>query len=154
MARRTRRTRTSSKKFITWQRVIIVVAPVLALFLLINNSTGRSVLGLTDTNFFNLGKKQASDSGKKNIPRPTCNRVTSFSAITICESNSKEKSNNSFSSYSYSCENGTSGNVLQKEGVCMPISKAYELAKKACHKSCITPKPTRPPKPTETESNL
>lgn len=118
-----------------------------AIIIFTNNQNARSVLGISDSNLLNLGKKEATNSYKQK-PKPTCNKVTSFSAVTICQSSTEEKSNNAFSTYTYTCEDGTSGSVEQKEGKCVPISKAYELARKACNKKCI---PTKTPTPTPTE---
>ncbi len=150
MARKSRRSTSSrkSQSLFAWPRVLIVVLPLLAAIVIFtNNQNARSVLGISDSNPLNLGKKEATNSHK---PKPTCNRVTSFSAVTICQSSTEGKSNNAFSTYTYICEDGTSGNVEQKEGKCVQISKAYELARKLCNKKCkLSPTPTPTPIPEE-----
>lgn len=149
MARKSRRARPKVK--LTWRRLFIYFTPVIAVaFLVFNQATGGNVLGTKDTNLLGLFGKQDSDSSREKHSRPnySCNRVTSFSAVTICESTS-EKTNNSFQSYNYTCEDGTSGSVEQKEGKCLPIQKAYEMARKACHQKC-KPSVTPTPSPTET----
>jgi len=107
------------------------------------------VLGTSDS--------KASENAKKQLAmqKKTCNRVVSFSAGTICESNSKEKSNNAFKTYTYTCEDGTTGTVAQKapkvsptpSGTgerCMPLDRAFEAAKDLCRKSCkLSPTPTK-----------
>ncbi|GEM_PF-3183030 len=150
MARKSRRS-TSSRKgqsLFAWPRVLIVVLPLLAAIVIFtNNQNARNILGISDSNLLNLGKKEATNSYKQK-PKPTCNRVTSFSASAICQSSTEEKSNNAFSTYTYTCEDGTTGTVEQKEGKCVPISKAYELARKACRQKC---KPSITPTPSPTE---
>lgn len=160
MPRKTRRSSSSRKNtsLFGWPRVLIVIIPLLAVFLIMTNSSnGRAVLGLSDSNLLNFSKKEMTTS-EKSKQKVSCNRVTSFSASTICERSDKEKANNAFKSYNYTCEDGTSGSLeqTQVEGRCVPIEKAYELARKACHKKCIptkTPKPIRA-EPTKLESNL
>ena len=154
MARKSRRSTSSRKNssLFAWPRVLIVVLPLLAAIVIFtNNQNARSVLGISDSNLLNLGKKETTSSDKPK-PKPSCNRVTSFSASTICQSSTEEKSNNAFSTYTYTCEDGTSGSVEQREGKCVPISKAYELARKACRQKCkpsITPTKTPTPIPAE-----
>lgn len=153
MARKTRKAKPKIK--LTWRRLLIYFTPVIVVaFLIFNQATGGNVLGVTDSvtgenkGFLNFGtQKTRHDSVKKSALKPFCNRVTNFSAVTICEVAS-EKTNNSFQSYNYTCEDGTSGSVEQREGKCVPISKAYELARKACNKKCIL---TKTPTPTPAE---
>lgn len=147
MARKTRRAKPKVK--LTWRRLFIYFTPVIVIaFLIFNQANGGNVLGTKDTNFLGLfGKQESGSSREKQLKqKPSCNRVTSFSAVTICEATS-EKTNNSFQSYNYTCEDGTSGSVEQKEGKCAPITKAYELARKACHQKC---KPSKSPEPSVT----
>src|SRR3990167_5441924 len=151
MARKTRRAKPKVK--LTWRRLFMYFTPVVAVaFLVFNQANGGNVLGTKDTNLLGIFGKQESGSSKENQQKqkqkPSCNRVTSFSAITICEATS-EKTNNSFQSYNYTCEDGTSGSVEQKEGKCVPLSKAYELSRKACHQKC---KPSKTPTPSPTET--
>ena len=152
MARKSRKTKNSggSQSLFVWPRVLLIIVPLLAaVLILFNSSNGRSVLGVSDSHLLNLSKKEATNSAKS---RSYCNRVTSFSAVTICDS-SKERSNKAFKTYSYTCEDGTKGSVEQAriEGKCLPLDKAFEMARKACQRKCITPKPTKPPRPTEIE---
>lgn len=160
MARKTRRAKPKIK--LTWRRLFIYFTPVIVVaFLVFNQANGGNILGVTDSEtgekkgLFNFGigiQKTRHDSAKKSDAKPSCNRVTSFSAVTICEATS-EKTNNSFQSYNYTCEDGTSGSVEQKEGKCVPISKAYELARKACHQKCKPSKsPSKTPTPIPTET--
>ncbi len=145
MARKTRR----AKSKLTWRRLLAYFIPVfVGVIFIFNQANGGNVLGTKDTNFLGLfGKQESGSSREKQIKQnPTCNRVTSFSAVTICEATS-EKTNNAFQSYNYTCEDGTSGSVEQKEGKCVPIAKAYELARKACHQKC---KPLKIPEPSVT----
>ncbi len=150
MARKSRR----AKSKLTWRRLFAYFIPVLLVaFFLSNQANGGNILGTKDTSLQGLfGKQESGSTREKQIKRkPTCNRVTSFSAVTICEATS-EKTNNSFQSYNYTCEDGTSGSVEQKEGKCAPIVKAYELARKACYQKCkpsITPSITPSPSSTE-----
>lgn len=147
MARKTRRAKPKVK--LTWRRLFIYFTPVIVVaFLIFNQANGGNVLGTKDTSLQGLFGKQDSDSTKEEQmkQKSTCNRVTSFSAVTICEATS-EKTNNSFQSYSYTCEDGTSGSVEQKEGKCLPIQKAYEMARKACHQKC---RPSKAPSPSPT----
>lgn len=149
--RRSRRVK--SKPTLTWRRLFIYFIPVfLGAVFIINQVNGGNVLGISDSKLFNFSN-EAKPSGTPKPPKPSCNRVISFSANTICDSSSGEKSNNAFTTYTYTCEDGTSGSVEQKEGKCAPVAKAYELARKACSRKCITPKPTRA-EPTKSESNL
>lgn len=139
--------RIKSKSTLSWRKLFAYFIPLfIGVVIFINQTNGGSVLGEKDTNFFNFGKKEKISDKPK--PKP-CNRVTSFSASTICERSTKEKSNNAFSSYSYTCEDGTAGSVEQTkiEGKCLPIEKAYEMARKACNKKCV---PSKTPTPTST----
>ena len=151
--------RTKSKPTLSWRKLFAYFIPLfLGIVIFINQTNGRSVLGEKDTNFFNFGKKETASEKPK--PKPACNRVTSFSASTICERNTKEKSNNAFSSYSYTCEDGTAGSVALPTGAekkCLPIEKAYELARKACNRKCVpskTPTPSNTPAPSESSEPL
>lgn len=159
MARKSRRSRSSRKSssLFAWPKVLLIIVPLFAaVFIMFNSQNGRSVLGESDSRegsnkgFFNFNLKSTEPSkGPKPSGTPgkgSCNRVTSFSAVTICESTS-EKTNNAFQSYNYTCEDGTSGSVEQKEveGRCIPIEKAYQAARKACNKKCL---PTKSPTPT------
>lgn len=148
MAKRTRRSKSSSGKSLTsWPRVLLIIVPLFAaVFIMFNSQTGQNVLGVKDSNFFGLGEK-VKPSGTPKPPKPSCNRVTSFSASTICERSDKEKANNAFKSYSYTCEDGTSGSLeqTQVEGRCVPIEKAYQAARKACNQKCL---PAKTPTPT------
>ena len=147
MARKSRRTKS---KPISWRRLFAYFIPVfIGVIFILNQANGGNVLGTKDTNLLGIfGKQESGSSREKQLKKkPTCNRVTSFSAVTICEAAS-EKTNNAFQSYNYTCEDGTSGSVEQKEGKCMPIVKAYELARKACHQKC---KPSITPSPSSTE---
>lgn len=147
MARKVRRSKPKSK--LTWKKLLAYFTPVIVVaFLVFNQANSGNVLGEKDSRFFGLGEKIKPSISPKPSPRPTCNRVTSFSASAICQSSTEEKSNNAFSTYAYTCEDGTTGSVEQKEGKCVPISKAYELARKACHQKC---KPTKTPSPIPTE---
>ena len=140
-----------AKSKLSWRKLFVYFIPVfIGVIFILNQATGGNVLGTKDTNFLGIFGRQGPDSTKEKQlkQKPSCNRVTSFSAITICEATS-EKTNNSFQSYNYTCEDGTSGSVEQKEGKCVPISKAYELARKACHQKC-KPSITPTPIPTET----
>lgn len=115
------------------------------------------VLGTSDSKSNEIAKKQLA------LQKKTCNRVVSFSAGTICDSNSKEKSNNAFKTYTYTCEDGASGTVVAKlpkvspapsgsVEKCMPLDRAFEAAKDLCRKSCkLSPTPTAGvPTPTAT----
>lgn len=131
----------------SWKKWLLGLLPVLVLgFLILNNTNTSNILGVSDKNLFNIKEKSGSSKNVKPTPIPSCNRIVSFGANSICEFNSK--GNNSFSNYSYSCEDGTSGNVTQPSGKCMPIEKAFESARKACNKKC---KPTSSPIPTASE---
>lgn len=142
MPKRTRRAK-SSKSLASWPKVLLIIIPVFVVaFIIVRSSGGQNVLGVKDSNFFSLGERIKPSITPKPSPKPLCNRVTAFSASTICQSSTEEKSNNAFSTYTYTCEDGTTGTVEQKEGRCVPISKAYELARKACNKKCM---PTKAP---------
>ncbi len=148
MAKRSRRIKSSGSKSLTsWPRVLLIIVPLFAAVLIMFNSqNGRSVLGVKDSNLFGLRENVKSSQGSNSISKSSCNRVTNFSAVTICEATS-EKTNNAFQSYNYTCEDGTSGSVEQKEGKCIPLSKAYELARKACNQKC---RPMKTPTPSPT----
>lgn len=138
-----------AKSKLSWRKLFVYFISVfIGILFILNQATGGNVLGTKDTNLLGLfGKQDSGSTREKQLKqKPTCNRVTSFSAVTICEATS-EKTNNSFQSYNYTCEDGTSGSVEQKEGKCVPITKAYELARKACHQKC---KPSKSPEPSVT----
>lgn len=145
MARSSRRsnlTFTPLSKFFLLALLVIGVSG----FLTVKQS---GVLGTSDSKNSEAAKKQLL--ARKN----SCNRVVSFSAGTICESNSKEKANNAFKTYTYTCEDGTTGTVTPKTAKisptpsgsgerCMPLDRAFEGAKELCKKSCkLSPTPTK-----------
>lgn len=153
MPKKVRRAK-SSKSLTSWPKVLLIIIPVFVVaFIIVRSSGGQNVLGVKDSSFFGLGERTKPSITPKPSPKPPCNRVTAFSASTICD-NTQGKSNNIFKSYTYTCEDGVSGSVEQTktEGRCLPIAKAYELARKACNKKCIPTKtPTTVPTSTTAE---
>lgn len=139
-----KRTKKSTR---SWKMLFIYFIPVLIVVVVVlNHLSNGSVLGISD---FSLNEDAKEVTQPIKSPK-SCNRVVAFSASTICDRNSKEKSNNAFKTYSYACEDGSKDSLvviqkIEKEKKCLSLEKAYELAKKACNKKC---KPTKTPTPT------
>ena len=156
MAKSTRKSNTALTPLSKFLLLALLVVGVSG-FLTVRQS---GVLGTSDSKNSEGAKKQLE------MQRKSCNRVANFAAGTICESNSKEKSNNAFKTYTYTCEDGTTGTVTPKTPKvspapsgsvekCMPLDRAFEAAKDLCRKSCkLSPTPTRAPQsPTPTATN-
>lgn len=171
MPRKTRRHRksSSSPSLFSWPRVLIVVLPLLvAIFIFTNNQNARNVLGISDTNFFNLSSLQNSTSSAKRANRDEArckpNRISAFSVTGLCDQGKQ-----SFKSASYTCEDSTTGTLVNTSTKgCFNVQSAFERAQKACAKNSkcakveknrkLSPKPTHPEptraEPTEAESGL
>ncbi len=146
MARR--KTRKSSAKFLSIPFLlgalfILLIAGVLTTKVLNQNSDVKSAsdsrLKLTNSN----------DDTTKAARLKTCfknSRVVSFSLSGSCEN----KERDGFTSASYTCQNGTSGNIGSTE--CIEAAHAFAKARLACAKTaCPTvtpsPRPSISPKP-------
>lgn len=139
--------KTSHRRKLSWRILFASFIPVLVIaFLLFNSSSNQNVLGESDTNLFNVGKRFFSDNTTPK-PTPTCTRVRVYSiAFTNpCES----RGNVGFKQIDYSCSDGTKGSF---SGNCLNAASALEKIGKTCAKNSKCNKPSISPKPTKTPS--